>query len=91
VPESKGRKRDDYIPPPDKTERKAVKIGSAPWVAPTMVGLFVFGLLWIVVFYIAGPDIPFMNSVGGSYNALVNVVIGFAFITAGFVVSTKWR
>ena len=91
VPESKGRKRDDYVPPPDKNDRKPVKIGSAPWVAPTMVTLFVVGLLWIVVFYIAGPDVPIMNTIGGTYNALVNVLIGFAFITAGFIVSTKWR
>ena len=92
MPESKGRKRDDYVPPPDKTDRKPVKIGSAPWVAPTMVALFVIGLLWIVVFYIAGDQVPIMNTIGGTtYNALVNVLIGFAFITAGFVVSTKWR
>jgi hypothetical protein len=91
VPESKGRKRDDYVPPADKSDRKPVKIGSSPWVAPTMVALFVFGLLWIVVFYIAGPDVPIMNTIGGTYNALVNVLIGFAFITAGFIVSTKWR
>jgi len=91
VPESKGRKRDDYTPPPDRNDRNPVKIGSAPWVAPTMVTLFVVGLLWIVVFYIAGADIPVMNSIGGAYNALVNVLIGFSFITAGFIVSTKWR
>lgn len=91
VPESKGRKRDDYVPPADKSDRKPVKIGSSPWVAPTMVALFVIGLLWIVVFYIAGPDVPIMNTIGGAYNALVNVLIGFAFITAGFIVSTKWR
>ena len=50
MPESKGRKRDDYVPPADKSDRKPVKIGSSPWVAPTMVALFVIGLLWIVVF-----------------------------------------
>lgn len=91
MPESKGRKRDDYVPPPDKASRNPVKLGSAPWVAPTMVVLFVVGLLWIVVFYIAGADVPIMNTIGGTYNALVNVLIGFAFITAGFIVSTKWR
>jgi len=87
VPESKGRKRDDYTPPPDKTERKPVKLGSEPWVAPVMVALFVIGLVWIVLFYIAGPDIPVMKDL----SALVNVLIGLAFITAGFIVSTRWR
>ncbi len=87
MPESKRRKRDDYTPPVDKSERKPVKFGSEPWVAPTMVALFVIGLVWIVLFYIAGPDIPIMKDL----SALVNVLIGFAFITAGFVVSTRWR
>ena len=87
MPESKGRKRSDYTPPPDRTERKPVKFGSARWVAPAMVTCFVIGLLWIVVFYIAGPDVPVMKDL----SALVNVIIGFAFITAGFIIATKWR
>jgi hypothetical protein len=44
-----------------------------------------------VVFYIAGPDVPIMNSIGGSLNALVNVGIGFAFIMVGFGLATKWK
>jgi hypothetical protein len=87
VPESKGRKKDDYVPPPEKSSKNPVKIGSAPWVAPTMVALFVIGLVYIVTFYIAGADIPIMRDL----NPLVNVIIGFAFITGGFIVSTKWR
>lgn len=87
MPESKGRKKDDYVPPPEKSSRKPVKIGSAPWVAPTMVALFVIGLIYIVTFYIAGADIPIMRDL----NPLVNVLIGFSFITGGFIVSTKWR
>lgn len=92
VPESKGRKKDPYIPPPTtKGERKAARIGSAPWLAPTMVACFVIGLAYIVIFYIAGNQIPIMNSIGGSLNALVNVGIGFAFIIVGFILSTKWK
>lgn len=92
MPESKGRKKDDYTPPPSgKGERKVAKIGSPSWLAPTMVAMFVIGLLWIVVFYIAGSSIPIMNSIGGSLNALINVGIGFAFIIVGFFLSTKWQ
>ena len=92
VPESKGRKKDPYIPPPtSKGERKAARIGSAPWLAPAMVTCFVIGLAYIVVFYIAGNQIPIMNSIGGSLNALVNVGIGFSFIIVGFILSTKWK
>jgi len=92
VPESKGRKKDKYTPPPTgKGERKIAKIGSPGWIAPTMVTLFIIGLTYIVVFYIAGSQIPIMNSIGGSMNALLNVGIGFAFIIGGFFLATKWR
>ena len=88
MPLSRGRKKkDDYVAPPEKGDRTPVKIGSAAWVAPLMVTLFVIGLAYIVVFYIAGQDIPFMRDL----NPLVNVIIGFAFITGGFIVSTRWR
>jgi hypothetical protein len=92
VPESKGRKKDNYTPQPNqKGERKVAKIGSPSWIAPAMVTLFIIGLTYIVVFYIAGSQIPIMNSIGGSMNALLNVGIGFAFIIGGFFLATKWR
>jgi hypothetical protein len=91
VPESKRRKKDAFTPPPAKGERKVARIGSPSWLAPTMVACFIIGLAYLVVFYIAGPQVPFMNSVGGSLNALVNVGIGFAFIMVGFGLATKWK
>jgi hypothetical protein len=84
VPESKGRKKDDHN---SHKERKAVKIGSPGWIAPAMVTFFIIGLAYIVVFYIAGNQIPIMNQL----NALVNVGIGFAFIIIGFILATKWK
>ena len=88
MPESRGRKKAPYTPPPKPGEKaKTVKIGSARWVAPTMVTLFVIGLAYIVVYYIAGADVPGMKSL----SPLVNVLIGFGFIGAGFVVSTRWK
>ncbi|MFY9331126.1 MAG: cell division protein CrgA [Candidatus Nanopelagicales bacterium] len=87
MPESKGRKKDNYEAPASKSDRTPVRVGASPWVAPTMVTLFVIGLVYIVTFYIAGQDIPIMRDL----NPLVNVIIGFAFITGGFVVSTRWR
>jgi hypothetical protein len=50
-----------------------------------MVGLFLFGLLWVVVFYVSRGAYPIE-----SLNNL-NLLVGFAFIAAGFVVSTQWR
>jgi hypothetical protein len=88
VPESKGRKKAPYTPPPTgKGERKVAKLGSPNWLAPTMVALFVIGLTYIVIFYIAGSEIPIMRDL----TALVNVAIGFAFIAGGFFLATRWR
>ncbi|MCF8528064.1 MAG: cell division protein CrgA [Candidatus Nanopelagicales bacterium] len=88
MPESKGRKKDVYTPPPThKGERKVARIGSPSWLAPTMVALFVIGLTYIVAFYVAGSSIPVMQDL----NALVNVGIGFAFIMGGFFLATRWK
>ena len=88
MPESKGRKKDVYTPPPTgKGERKVAKIGSPSWLAPTMVALFVIGLTYIVIYYIAGAQIPVMQSL----SPIVNVGIGFIFIAGGFVLATRWK
>jgi len=84
VPESRGRKKQVYTPPPTAPER--VKYGSRAWWAPLMVGFFVFGLLWIVLYYIAGADLPVMKQLGW-----LNVLVGFGFIGVGFGMSTRWR
>lgn len=96
MPLSKGRKKKDapYVPEQAKGERKVARIGSPAWLAPTMVACFVIGLFYIVIFYIAGSQIPFMVALGeitGISYALVNVAIGFAFIIVGFFLSTKWQ
>jgi hypothetical protein len=85
VPESRGRKKDVYTPPPAKKD--PVKLGPSRWVGPAMVAMFVIGLVWIVVFYIAGTSVPVMKDI----SALWNVLIGFGFIGAGFVLATRWR
>jgi hypothetical protein len=66
-------------------KRKPVRLDSPRWVAPTMVTLFVLGLIWVCAWYIA-PDAPFLRDLG-----FWNLVGGFVLIGAGFVVSTKWK
>ncbi len=88
MPESKGRKKAVYTPPPTtKGERKVARLGSPSWLAPTMVALFCIGLAYIVVFYIAGSSIPVMQDL----SPLINVGIGFAFIAGGFFLATRWK
>ena len=52
-----------------------------------MVTMFLVGLLWIVVFYLAGNQVPVMQDLGN----LENVLIGFGLIGVGFALSTKWQ
>jgi hypothetical protein len=68
-------------------ERKIARLGSPRWLAPLMVACFIIGLVYIVVFYIAGAQIPIMRDLSN----LVNIGIGFGFIIVGFFLSTKWQ
>ena len=87
MPESKRRKKNAYTPEQKMAERKVAQFGSPAWLAPTMVASFVIGLTYLVVFYVAGRDIPFIRDL----NSLANVGIGFAFIMVGFGLATRWK
>ncbi len=89
MPESKKRK-------PARTSRPAgspavtKKKGPSPrWVAPLMLVLFGVGVLWLVVFYLTEArmgGLPGVSDIGNG-----NLLVGFAFIIAGFGLSTQWR
>jgi hypothetical protein len=91
VPKSKVRKKSVYTPPQDVLEARAGRAARANkpsprWYAVLMVSLMLFGLLWIVVYYVAGKDIPFMASLGAW-----NFGIGFGAMIIGLVMSMRWR
>lgn len=83
MPESRPRKKAEYTPPPAR--RNAVRVGGRRWVAPAMVGCWLFGLAWIVVYYLA-PDLKYIRDLSNW-----NLAIGMVFIALGFVFSTKWE
>lgn len=89
MPVSKVRKKKQShaAPAAAASQHAPVHVGPKPWLAPLMVTLLVIGLMWIVVFYLAGDKIAFMQSIGN----LGNVLIGFGFIGVGFALSTRWR
>ena len=62
-----------------------VKLESPKWFAVLMVASFLIGLAWIVVFYVTQTSYP-IPSIG-----TWNMLIGFGFIGAGFVLATRWR
>jgi hypothetical protein len=48
--------------------------------------LLIVGLLWIVVYYVAGADIPGISTLGNW-----NLMVGMGLIVAGFLVFTRWK
>ena len=81
MPESRGRKKATYTPPPTPSGPKT----SPPWFAPVMVDLFCVGMVYVVVYYVSQGryPVPAFHS--------WNIVIGFGIIMAGFAMSTRWK
>ena len=63
-------------------------LGRGRGVVVGMLGCFLFGLAWIVVYYVTSQDltIPVIRELG-NYNLLV----GIGFMAVGFVYATRWE
>jgi Cell division protein CrgA len=81
VPKSRVRKTTVYTPP----QRTAKAKVSPPWLMPTMLASLIFGLVWIVVFYVSQQSWP-IGAIGAW-----NLVVGFAFVIGGLGLATRWR
>jgi hypothetical protein len=81
VPKSKTREKAVFTPPEQKVQK--IKVESSAWIPRFMVAFFLIGLAWMVSYYLG---LHLTASLGAW-----NVVIGFAFIAGGFVISTRWR
>lgn len=85
---SKRAKADETAKAAEAKQRhkvKAQRVGNPPWFVPVMLGLMLIGLVWVVTFYITGQQYP-VTSWG-----MWNLGIGFAFILAGFAMTTRWK
>ena len=51
-----------------------------------MVAFLLIGLAWIVLWYVNGPNMPVMRTLGPW-----NLVIGFGLLATGFAFATRWR
>jgi hypothetical protein len=83
VPESKGRAKPAYTPPPQR--RSKANLTNPPWFVPVMLGLMLLGLLWVVTFYVTSAGYPIPNI--GYYN----LAIGFGLMISGFMMTMRWR
>jgi len=67
-------------------KRHVAAPGSRRWVPPAFIAVGLIGVLWLVVYYIAGHMIPFMSELGGW-----NVLIGMGCMAAAFGIATLWK
>ena len=83
MPESKGRAKPKYTPPPQR--RSKTTMANPAWFVPVMLGLMLAGLLWVVTFYITSGGFP-VPGIG-----YWNLIIGFSLMISGFLMTTRWR
>jgi uncharacterized membrane protein len=82
MPESRIRRKAAFTPPAAKSS------GPKPnhrLFVPTVVGLLLVGLAWIVTYYLTKSQYPIPNL--GNWN----LVAGFGILLLGFVMTTRWR
>ena len=84
MPESKGRSKPAYTPP--RTAQSKVAKPNPRWFVPVMLGLMIIGLVWVVTYYISGAKEYPVPQIGRW-----NLGAGFAFMMAGFLMTTRWR
>ena len=67
---------------------KLTPLGRGRGVVIGMLGSFLIGLVWIVLFYFTGDSgpIPVMKDLGQ-----YNLMVGIAFMAVGFAYATKWE
>jgi len=67
---------------------KDTPLGRGRGVVVGMLGCFLIGLVWIVLYYFTSnkTDFPLWSDLGQ-----YNLVVGIAFMATGFVYATKWE
>lgn len=96
MPESKGRKaaeekkkikrHDEEVADRVEKKRTVAAPGTRRWVAPAFITVGLLGVIWLVVYYIAGRDVPFMNKLGDW-----NILIGMGLMAASLGLSMLWK
>lgn len=72
--------------PANRTPVKINSGGTPKWYLVLMFAFMVAGLAWLVVNYLAGPQIPFMVELGAW-----NYAIGFGLFIIGLLMTMGWR
>ena len=67
-------------------QRRRASVASRRWVPWVFLTVGILGGLWLVVYYIAGVQIPYMRDLGDW-----NVLIGMGLMALAFAISTLWK
>ena len=94
MPKSTVRKKKVYTPPAELRPQTtaAARKPSPTWVPATAVGLIVFAIAYLVVYYLSGQ----WFDLGASFSFLAdleywNLAIGFGAMIASLILLSKWR
>ncbi len=87
MPKSEIRKKKVYTPPKDVLPSSAAadKRPSPIWLPITAVSLIIFGIGWLVVYYLSETTLPVQS---WSY---WNLAVGFGAMVASLALLSKWR
>ena len=89
MPESRTRKSVEARKRRVSAGAKPVRVkapSSRRWVPPTFITVGLLGVIWLIVYYVAGPSIPYMSDLGNW-----NILIGMGGMAAAFGIATLWR
>ncbi len=89
MPESRRRKKKDarrVVAAPAGPPRRTRDAPSPPWFGALLLGLFVVGIAWLLIYYFSNGGILGMQHLGGW-----NLAVGFAFIVGGLAMATQWK
>ena len=91
MPKSKVRKKPATSVRPTATAPSTAAAARAAAPSPTwypivMAAVLVIGLVYLVVYYLAGDSIPFMSSIGSW-----NFAVGFGIMIFGLGMAVRWR
>ncbi len=96
MPESKTRKAADekrkqkkaqnLVENREVKQRRTIMPGQRAWVPPLFITVGLIGVAWLVVYYIAGNKVPYMQNLGNW-----NILIAMGMIAAAFSLATLWK
>ena len=87
MPKSEIRKKKVYTPPSDVLPSSAAsdKRPSPVWLPVTAVALIVFGIGWLVLYYLSEQTLPVAS--WGYWN----LAVGFGGMVASLLLLSKWK